>query len=238
MKFGSSTTEICSATNTLTAGPDVLISSGANVAYHAPQIILKPGFQVALGGQFTANNQQPSASVPVIQYAANPQDLEVTASVSDANDAGALLALGDTLNASQIASTDTQSPHQKILAAIEQRSVIINGVILEPVELTELVHNDSGQIWVFSTRQTLTDNDTNSFNDVYRYDVTHDEVVLVSRNQEGISGNGESLRPDLDATGDLISFQSSADDLVADEEPLEEAVYIYNHQQQTLQRFP
>ena len=55
--YASNANESCTATSRLTANGAVLVSSGATVNYQAPIIVLKPGFEVALGGYFTAKSQ-------------------------------------------------------------------------------------------------------------------------------------------------------------------------------------
>jgi hypothetical protein len=58
--FNSGDSSVCSATVELTLGPNVTVSSGADVAVSAPRITLKYPFRVAAGGTFSASPLPPS----------------------------------------------------------------------------------------------------------------------------------------------------------------------------------
>src|SRR5436190_8530907 len=53
----------------------------------------------------------------------------------------------------------------------------------------------------------------NTFDQIYRIDRTNGAVVRVSENVAGEAGDGPSAAPVIDANGDVIAFQSEADNL-------------------------
>jgi len=77
------------------------------------------------------------------------------------------------------------------------------------------ITND-GRFTVFSTTAALVASDTNGLSDIYRYDVTNGNLVLVSLRSTGaVTTTGSASTPCLSNDGNIIVFASTATDMVA-----------------------
>jgi hypothetical protein len=77
-----------------------------------------------------------------------------------------------------------------------------------------LLADPDGAWLVFESAQDILPADANGLSDIYRLDTFTEALTLVSRTQAGTAGNGASRYPAADATGELVVFQSAAEDLV------------------------
>ena len=68
---------------------------------------------------------------------------------------------------------------------------------------------------ILETAQALRPGDRNETADIYRVDLLAERLSLISRSEDGQAGSGPSRYATADATGELIVFQSEAEDLVA-----------------------
>jgi hypothetical protein len=85
------------------------------------------------------------------------------------------------------------------------------------VDIDAIVHllaDPDGAWLVFESAQDILPADANGLSDIYRLDTFTEALTLVSRTQDGSAGSGSSRYPAVDATGELVVFQSAADDLV------------------------
>jgi Tol biopolymer transport system component len=80
--------------------------------------------------------------------------------------------------------------------------------------VTHLLADPEGAWLVFESAQDILPADGNGASDIYRLDTFTEALTLVSRTPQGHAGNGPSRYPAADATGELVVFQSAADDLV------------------------
>jgi len=80
-----------------------------------------------------------------------------------------------------------------------------------------LAISNDGRYIAFISGQNLAAADTDGYNDAYRYDAQTGNTILVSVDQ-GVNGsNGEAFRVAMDGSGDVIAFDSSEADLVAND---------------------
>lgn len=78
--------------------------------------------------------------------------------------------------------------------------------------------SDEGRFVAYASLATnLAQGDVNGSRDVFLWDAVSHETVLVSRNASGTPGGGDSFGPRLSASGNLVFFTSSAQDLVPDD---------------------
>jgi Tol biopolymer transport system component len=84
--------------------------------------------------------------------------------------------------------------------------------------------------WVayVSSASNLVPDDLNETSDIFLYDRSAKETILVSRGLEGMPADGASGNPVISLNGSWIVFASEADNLVAVEKRWEWAVYLYN----------
>nr|WP_246427986.1 fibronectin type III domain-containing protein [Paenibacillus phyllosphaerae] len=72
----------------------------------------------------------------------------------------------------------------------------------------------NGRYTVFeSDSTTLAEGDLNRATDVFLYDYKQETVQLISRDEFGLPGNGDSINPDISGDGRYIVFESSATNL-------------------------
>lgn len=98
---------------------------------------------------------------------------------------------------------------------IERVSVDTNGAQSNGASNNPKV-NTSGQFVAFDSIATNLDTATNGLSQIYRRDRTTPDTKLVSINDAGTDGGGNnSAIPDISGNGNLITFQSTAADLLA-----------------------
>src|SRR5205823_3103209 len=79
-----------------------------------------------------------------------------------------------------------------------------------------------------SIANTLVPGDTNGVADVFVRDRTTSTTGRVSVRSNGAQGNADSTRPALDATGNLVAFDSSATNLVRGDTNQLMDVFVHN----------
>ena len=84
-----------------------------------------------------------------------------------------------------------------------------------------------GRLIVFATDAPLLGNDTNGLSDIYAYHAPTRQLTLVSTGLTGRAGSGASDWPAMDAWAERTVFQSSADDLVADDGNAVSDIFLY-----------
>jgi hypothetical protein len=84
----------------------------------------------------------------------------------------------------------------------------------------------NGRYVAFQSTASLVSEDTNTSFDVYVKDLRTDEVALVSTNPQGSAGNDFSGIPSISGNGRYVTFESSATDLVADDDNGEPDIYM------------
>ena len=77
-----------------------------------------------------------------------------------------------------------------------------------------VISADGRYVAFHSRASNLVNNDTNASYDVFLWDAHDNSVTLVSRTPTGASGAGDSFSPQISANGRVVSFASTAADLV------------------------
>jgi YD repeat-containing protein len=177
----------------------VAVEAGASLSLQAPALSFAPGFRVALGAAL----QVQVVGVSCSAGAAEPR--------SDASTAGWQLAPdAETLSgARHLAATEPLPERARVLLAIY-------GVDLGRV--SHLQSGPDGWWLLFESADDLSPADRNGQSDIYRLDLLTETLALVSRTPAGRAGNGPSRYPATDASGELVVFESDADDLVEGDE--------------------
>lgn len=99
----------------------------------------------------------------------------------------------------------------------ERVSVHTNGAEANLFSQAPSISGDGRFVAFHSQATTLVDNDTNNQLDAFVRDRTLSETIRVSVNSLGDESNGESLRPSISSSGDLVVFASDANNLTLDE---------------------
>ncbi len=95
----------------------------------------------------------------------------------------------------------------------KRASFDLNGT---PVTVTSVAISGNGRYVTFDTAvPNIVAADTNADSDIYRFDSQTGTIVLVSATAAGAIANSDSYAPSIDDSGDLIAFESAANNLVA-----------------------
>src|SRR5262249_18369015 len=90
-----------------------------------------------------------------------------------------------------------------------------------------LVLSDDGHYLAFTSSSPLVDtNATNGFSQVFLYDRISKQLTLVSQTADGNAGSFGSSDPSLSADGRIVTFQSSAADLVQNDLNVNSDVFL------------
>jgi hypothetical protein len=92
---------------------------------------------------------------------------------------------------------------------------LLNGLGIDANAFASALVGAKGDWLIVETAQPLLSTDTNASSDVYRLNLISNQLTLISAAAHGQAGNGPSGYAAADASGELIIFQSDADDLVA-----------------------
>lgn len=194
--FGSGSHLISSAHSIATQGA-VQLQAGADVRFAAPTLRFGPGLRIAAGAVFQAQADAVSCT-RATKDASPPETAAAQTSVTTAAPPAA-------------APVAVAGPEQ--LSDAAQGLLALYGVDLDA--MAHLMADAEGWWLLFETTQDILPNDGNGESDVYRLDLFTESLTLLSRTREGSAGNGPSRYPAADTTGELVVFQSDADDLVA-----------------------
>lgn len=97
--------------------------------------------------------------------------------------------------------------------------------------------SDDGRYVAFHTEASnLSDDDNDSLADVYVKDLQTGAIELISVSTGGDAGNGESHVPQISGDGRYVTFESSADDLVASDLNNKYDVFVYDRDTDTMER--
>jgi len=90
-----------------------------------------------------------------------------------------------------------------------------------------VISHDGNRIVFRSTASNLVDGDTNGLPDIFLHDRLTGTTRLLSRHPvTGASANGASSRPRISANGRRVAFESTASDLVPDDQNQESDVFV------------
>ena len=81
-----------------------------------------------------------------------------------------------------------------------------------------------------SMAANLVDDDTNGTTDIFVYDRVMEHMTLVTRHSDGTQANSWSIHPAISGNGQLVTFASTADNLVDGEAICCMQVYLHNLQ--------
>ena len=202
LTFGPGTHTLTSEQSIATQGA-VHLTAGADVTFHAPTVMFQPGFRVASGATIHALAGAAVCAAP----AAESFTVETT-TVQTHEDPNELPA--DVLASPLPVTHAAQLPDWVI------ELLALYGVDLDHVD--HLLLDPQGWWLLFETPDGVLPADENGLSDIYRLDLLTATLSLLSRTPWGNAGNGPSRYPAADASGELVMFQSDAQDLVADDD--------------------
>ena len=190
-------THMLSSEHRITTQGAVHVTAEANVVLHAPKVMFQPGFRVAVGGTFQALAQA--------VVCASAPDSGVGSISTEQRGASIIEPASDALD------TPLAVAHPAQLPDWVQEPLALYGVIFDHVG--HLLLDPEGSWLLFETPDDVLPADRNGVSDIYRLDLFTETLTLLSRTSDGNAGNGPSSYPAADARGELVVFQSDADDL-------------------------
>jgi YD repeat-containing protein len=193
--FGPGSHQISSAHSIATQGA-VDLQAGADVRFTAPTLRFGPGLRIAAGAVFQARAD--AVSCTTAAGASSPTETSAAQVPVSAAEAAA-------------APVPVARPEQLSDAVLAL--LALYGVDLDRME--HLLADPGDQWLLFVSADDILPADSNGLRDIYRLDLFTEALTLLSRTPGGTAGNGPSRYPAADATGELVVFQSDADDLVA-----------------------
>jgi hypothetical protein len=184
----------------------VQLQPGASLDLRAPTIALRPGFSVAKGAALRLE----AAGAGCVAVTNQP-------TLFGAPDGMPATAMGPELSAATPAAPATP-PAPRLLADAGQLPEDALDVFarfgIDPAAIAHLLADADGNWLLFETAQDIAAADTNGLSDIYRLDLFTETLSLLSRSLDGSAGNGASRYPATESSGELVVFQSDADDLV------------------------
>ncbi|MCK5354421.1 MAG: hypothetical protein KAJ63_04835, partial [Methyloprofundus sp.] len=174
-------------------------------------VILRTGFRAMFGSHLVANTQLIAAKIRLAKTLAVDTKEQLTSSDSS---------ISETSYARQLTL-------DSVLAGIIQQPPVINGITLNPEQLSGLDFDSKGLSWVFATTQAFVLEDQNGLSDIYLLNRETGSIILISHSADNISGEGDSLYPVMDSDGHYIVFQSNANNLLSDDENPGSDIFVY-----------
>ena len=100
----------------------------------------------------------------------------------------------------------------------ERVSVATDGTEGDGDSRSPMLSFDGRYVVFESAAENLVDDDMNASVDIFRHDRMTGETIRVSLSASGDEGQGDSVEPAIDDSGDLIAFASDAPNLVSDDQ--------------------
>lgn len=196
--FGPYAYDMASEQSITTRGV-VQVRSSSDVTFGAPHQGFRSGFRVASGASFNAQTDAVACA-------------EEGGAESLARNAAAPSSVSEIELSSETISGPLQVARMRQLPNWVQAQLAGHGVDLDAAGHALL---DAQGLWlIFETNQALDAGDRNGATDLYRLDLLAETLALLSRNPEGLAGNGRSSYAATDTLGEWVVFQSDTDDLV------------------------
>jgi hypothetical protein len=182
----------------------VHLRSGAEVSLRAPTVRFGPGLRVDLGAILKVRSQSVDCGTSATADSRSARTDDTTAdALPEASDPGTLVMPIPVAHAGQLA---------------EWVQILLGGRYAIDLSRAEHLLADADGRWlIFETKEDILPNDRNGVSDIYRFDLVTETLSVLSHTREGWAGNGPSRYPAADALGELVVFQSDADDLVEDD---------------------
>ncbi|NEX18481.1 MAG: hypothetical protein C1943_18250 [Halochromatium sp.] len=210
----------------------VSVATAARLELRAPRIDFAPGFRVLPGGQLSAIADA-GVTCPADRAILDPRPAAATSTrtAPEAMSAEAEETIGLTESAAAAAAV-TAAPilvtDPAALPVWLHDQLHALGIDPDPSTLTSSLV-DADEHWlILETRQALHEGDHNGVSDLYHLDLLSDQLRLISATEQGRAGNGPSRHPAADARGELIVFESEADDLVASDTNAVSDIYLHD----------
>ncbi|NEX16043.1 MAG: hypothetical protein C1943_05260 [Halochromatium sp.] len=189
----------------------VNVASGAALNLMAPRITFAPGFRVAAGGRLAAT----AAAVQCPAASAAAESVPATTATTTA-----AITSAPATTAPQLVLDPEALP-----TWVRDRLAWLN---IERDRLTAVLVDRTDHWLILETTQALQTSDDNATSDLYRLDLLSDQLSLISVTEQGRAGNGPSRYPAADASGELIVFESEADDLVPGDRNGVSDIYLHD----------
>lgn len=144
-------------------------------------------------------------------------------------------------NATNLVAGDTNGQwdiflHDTLTGTTERVSMGLGGAETNGTSYNATVSDDGSFIAFVSTASNIDPAATSSNNQIFLYNRTTQETILVSKSDAGIEGNGQSNNPSISADGRFIAYSSTSNNLVAGDTNGFEDVFVFDTLTQTTRR--
>lgn len=209
------------------------------------------GFSVS-AQVFDGQGNLPTSATTGVSLTSSNLNFETAVANQDTNGTGAVvfngvrfeeMANGTTTLTVDAAGVDsatspdiTVTPPGSFFATLELVSKSTAGVVGDSFVFSGSVSGDGRYVAFDSNATNLVGSDTNGNRDLFLRDRQLNTLVAISVNTQGQLADGDSNDPDFSADGNFVAFTSSATDLVPNDTNGEDDIFVYDRQQQTIER--
>jgi hypothetical protein len=172
----------------------------------SPTLLYRKDLQTGQIAQVDTNSDGVSANAPTNSFDGISSDGRYVLFDSTATN----LVSGDTNGFQDVFVKDMQT------GQVERVNVSTSGAQANQTSSAEGVTPDGKYVVFSSTASNLISGDTSTRRKIYRHDTVTGETILVSTNAAGQQANNNSSGSSVSSDGQLVSFQSSASNLVSD----------------------
>lgn len=124
--------------------------------------------------------------------------------------------------------TDDTFVYDRVTKRTTRVSVSSTGVQQNGFSSTPSISADGRYVAFVSDASNLVAGDTNDTTDVFLYDRQTKQTSLISVDSNGVQGNEGSYYPSVSADGHYVVFQSSAENLVAEDTNINSDIFVHD----------
>lgn len=184
---------------------------------------------IVLGGEVGANGASDTTTLVSHSFGVQANDLSTKPSTSADGRYVAFVSMADNLVADDTGGNTNVYVHDRQTG---QTTLISRATNTTPAGLSNSpsISADGRYVAFESVAANLVDDDANGTTDIFVYDRVMDRMTLVTRHSDGTQANSWSIHPAISGNGQLVTFVSTADNLVDEEAICCMQVYLHNLQ--------
>ena len=174
------------------------------------------------------NNPEQSNSIKRISVANDGAQANSRSGSISLSDDGQLIPFessADNLINNDLNNVDDIFAYDRVNETVELVSVGIDGVAANANSSSAVISGDGNYVSFTSFASNLVANDTNNLPDIFLRDLDNQTTEVINVSSDGTLANGISLFSAISGNGDYVAFESSANNLVADD--INETVDIF-----------
>jgi archaellum component FlaF (FlaF/FlaG flagellin family) len=123
--------------------------------------------------------------------------------------------------------------HDRIKNVTERVSSTASGEAGDSASTAPAISADGRFVTYYSFATNLAPGDTDNNRDIYVYDRKKDATALASVSSDGEKGNGQSVAPDISASGRYVAYDSDSTNLVPDDDNGASDIFVHDRRTDT-----